>query len=288
MSGNAHKICPKCRTLAPLDAQYCSNCGHKYRTQFMPPQGPPGPATPPAIDPHSATANAPPSVPSRAARRWLPGLAGCAAVALVLILWASLAAARDRREFDEVVRNWLPGERLFYESEDGWWLATEHKKQGETLVYSRMFAIRIGDTQMEMRLGDIQYEDAPHPLNPKEVWQRPERTRWGLPWLSDPLVRDGRTIRAHFPAPGQYEAPYDVTVTLLGSGDAILTYTPLQWRPSARSPGDGIPVALDAIQSHFIPVHLFDLTDVFAWHAAVREGRAPLGVTKEELLIHRH
>lgn len=31
------KLCPVCRTQAPIDAQACLGCGHQYRTQFAPP-----------------------------------------------------------------------------------------------------------------------------------------------------------------------------------------------------------------------------------------------------------
>lgn len=30
-----HKICPRCQTPAAVDAQFCSRCGHGYRTQFQ-------------------------------------------------------------------------------------------------------------------------------------------------------------------------------------------------------------------------------------------------------------
>lgn len=33
-----HKICPRCQTQALIDAQYCSRCGHGFRTQFQPDQ----------------------------------------------------------------------------------------------------------------------------------------------------------------------------------------------------------------------------------------------------------
>lgn len=31
------KQCPRCGTLAPLDATFCGQCGRQYRTQFAPP-----------------------------------------------------------------------------------------------------------------------------------------------------------------------------------------------------------------------------------------------------------
>lgn len=37
MSGQPEKICPKCSQRAPLDATFCANCGHQFRTRFTPP-----------------------------------------------------------------------------------------------------------------------------------------------------------------------------------------------------------------------------------------------------------
>jgi Restriction endonuclease len=34
-----YKICPKCGTYAGLEAQVCARCSHRYRTQFVAPQG---------------------------------------------------------------------------------------------------------------------------------------------------------------------------------------------------------------------------------------------------------
>lgn len=42
----SYKVCPSCRTQAALDAQFCSKCGHQYRTQFTQVIQPVG-ATPP-------------------------------------------------------------------------------------------------------------------------------------------------------------------------------------------------------------------------------------------------
>ncbi len=56
-----YKACPKCQTSAVLDAQFCQSCGHKFRTQFTPPdqtqvfnspQQPPPPPQPPAQQPY--------------------------------------------------------------------------------------------------------------------------------------------------------------------------------------------------------------------------------------------
>jgi hypothetical protein len=39
----AHKICPKCKSPAPLEATYCGQCGRQYKTRFVG-------TLPPAID----------------------------------------------------------------------------------------------------------------------------------------------------------------------------------------------------------------------------------------------
>jgi hypothetical protein len=41
------KICPVCHTPAPLQAQFCGNCSHRFRTQFT--TFAPAPTVPPAI-----------------------------------------------------------------------------------------------------------------------------------------------------------------------------------------------------------------------------------------------
>lgn len=33
----SQKQCPRCSTVAPLDATFCGQCGRQYRTQFVPP-----------------------------------------------------------------------------------------------------------------------------------------------------------------------------------------------------------------------------------------------------------
>lgn len=40
------KQCPKCGTVAPLDATFCGQCGRQYRTQFTAPDGGAPQATP--------------------------------------------------------------------------------------------------------------------------------------------------------------------------------------------------------------------------------------------------
>lgn len=37
MSGQPEKICPKCSQRSPLDAGFCGNCQHQFRTRFTPP-----------------------------------------------------------------------------------------------------------------------------------------------------------------------------------------------------------------------------------------------------------
>ena len=37
MVGGAFKACPRCGVQAPLNAAFCSQCGHQYQTQFAPP-----------------------------------------------------------------------------------------------------------------------------------------------------------------------------------------------------------------------------------------------------------
>lgn len=32
--GSSQKACPKCQTTAPIDARFCSRCGHAYSTVF--------------------------------------------------------------------------------------------------------------------------------------------------------------------------------------------------------------------------------------------------------------
>jgi hypothetical protein len=78
-----HKICPQCKTPAPLDAGFCGQCGRQYRTQFAPP--PASTASPPVDDaaPRSFPIAAPPRAMLRLAQ---------AAVALVAFLGVLLAA----------------------------------------------------------------------------------------------------------------------------------------------------------------------------------------------------
>lgn len=47
------KVCPRCGALAAITAAYCQNCGHKYRTVFVPPVQPSHSAQimPPAYSP---------------------------------------------------------------------------------------------------------------------------------------------------------------------------------------------------------------------------------------------
>jgi len=40
MNETASKICPQCKTIAPLDAAFCAQCGRQYRTQFATAQQP--------------------------------------------------------------------------------------------------------------------------------------------------------------------------------------------------------------------------------------------------------
>lgn len=42
MSAPSFKKCPKCQTVATIDAPICGACGHQFRTQFTP-QAPPDP-----------------------------------------------------------------------------------------------------------------------------------------------------------------------------------------------------------------------------------------------------
>lgn len=77
------KICPRCRALAPLDAGFCGQCGHQYRTQFT---------APPVVLPQAAPAYAsaafpdPVSAVPRRPLQWL-AVAGIAALTFALVFW---------------------------------------------------------------------------------------------------------------------------------------------------------------------------------------------------------
>lgn len=57
-----HKQCPQCRTIAALDARFCSQCGHQYRTVFTQPSDQTMAfGTPPPPQPTAASHYGPPN-----------------------------------------------------------------------------------------------------------------------------------------------------------------------------------------------------------------------------------
>lgn len=54
----SQKQCPRCGTLAPLDATFCGQCGRQYRTQFVPQDGSAGGAFADPGAPYAAPAPA--------------------------------------------------------------------------------------------------------------------------------------------------------------------------------------------------------------------------------------
>lgn len=76
------KQCPKCGTVAPLDATFCGQCGRQYRTQFTSPDAGMPPSAPAPF--YSAPAPAAPRMPSVWILRAVQGL--IAAIACFAVL----------------------------------------------------------------------------------------------------------------------------------------------------------------------------------------------------------
>ena len=62
MTGS-QKQCPRCSTVAPLDATFCGQCGRQYRTQFVP-YGDSSPGVAPAPASHAPVPDFAPRTPS--------------------------------------------------------------------------------------------------------------------------------------------------------------------------------------------------------------------------------
>jgi S1-C subfamily serine protease len=92
------KICPQCKTLAPLEAERCLRCGHVYRTRFTPPEQT---RRLPAAAPATAIAQAhggkmplpPAAVPLRDRRVFTVAVWLAVAATAACLIWGGVVAA---------------------------------------------------------------------------------------------------------------------------------------------------------------------------------------------------